>query len=203
MGYYIRIFGTQDVDIHIEELLESLTVVGLSAKIEHDPSEQSDKWTMLDILNKDGEPLAQVERNPVVDGELGQEELDEFKEMIQEYKPDSAVKWLTNYFEKVKVIYAFQMLNAAFNDGNFEIIDTVKTKIWHKTKGISQADNEGFTNEEGYHILWQFADNVKGELSCAIRNWLGKWEKFEIDLSDIVQRLEFQNGKIPKYAKRL
>ncbi len=110
---------------------------------------------------------------------------------------------MTNYFEKVKVIYAFQMLNAAFNNENFEIVDTIKTKIWARTKAISQADNEGFTNEEGYHILWQFADNVKGELSCAVRNWLGKWEKFEMDLGDITQRQEFQNGKIPKNAKRL
>jgi hypothetical protein len=203
MGYYLRIFGTQDVDIHIEELFDSLAVVGLSAKIQHDPSEQPNMWTMLDISNQDGDPLAQIERNPVVDGELGQEELNEFKEMIQECKPDSSVKWLTNYFERVKVIYAFQMLNAAFNDNNFEIIDTIKTKIWYRTKGISQADNEGFTNEKGYHILWQFADNVKGELSCAIRNWLGKWKKFEIDLGDIAQRQEFQNGKIPKNAKRL
>ena len=188
MGYYVRVLGTQDPDIHIEELINSLTAVGLTAKIEHDPSEQPNMWTMLDILNRDGEPLAQIERNPVVDGELGKEELNEFKEMIQKYKPNTAVKWLINYFEKVKVIYAFQMLNAAFNDGNFEIIDAIKTRIWNKTKGISQADNEGFTNEDGYHILWQFADNVKGELSCAVRNWLGKWEKFEMDIGDPTQR---------------
>jgi hypothetical protein len=96
MGYYIRVFGSQDPDIHIDELIQSLATDGLTAKFKFDPAEEPGKWTMLDILNSEGEPLAQLERNQVVDGELGQEELDEFEEDIQSYKPTSAVKWLTN-----------------------------------------------------------------------------------------------------------
>ena len=203
MGYYIRVLGTQDPDIHIDEFNQALAAKGLTANFEFDNTEQPDKWTMLDIFNQDGEPLAQLERNPVIDGELGQEELDEFREDIKDYKPVSAVKWLTNYFDKVKVIYAFQMLNAAFNDANFETIGTVQTKISNRTKVIEQADNEGFANEEGYRILWQFADSVKGDLSCAVRNWLGRWDKFVMDIGDLQQRQEFQEGKVPKNAKRL
>jgi hypothetical protein len=95
------------------------------------------------------------------------------------------------------------MLNAAFEGGNFEIISNIKTKIWNKTKGILQADNEGFSNEDGYHILWQFSDTVTGAWSCAVRNWLGKWDRFVMDLGDATQRQEFQDGKVPKKAKRL
>jgi len=203
MGYYIRVLGSQDPDIHVDELIQSLAADGLSAKFEFDPTEEPSKWTMLDILNADGEPLAQLERNPVIEGELGQEELNEFKVEIQDSKPASAVKWLTNYFDKVKVIYAFQMLNAAFEDENFEVVSNIKTKIWNKTKGILQADDEGFSNEDGYHILWQFSDSVTGDWSCAVRNWLGKWDRFIMDLGDATQRQEFQDGKIPKKAKRL
>jgi len=94
------------------------------------------------------------------------------------------------------------MLNAAFEDGNFEIVSNIKTKIWNKTNGILQADNEGFSNEDGYHILWQFSDTVTGDWSCAVRNWLGKWDKFVMDLGDKTQRQEFQDGKVPKNAKR-
>lgn len=203
MGYYIRVLGSQDPDIHIDELIESLAADGLTAKFEFDSTEESGIWTMLDILNLNGEPIAQLERNLVIDGKLGQEELDEFKEEIQDYKPTSAVKWLTNYFDKVKVIYAFQMLDAAFEDGNFDIVSNIKTKIWNKTNGILQADNEGFSNEDGYHILWQFSDTVTGDWSCAVRNWLGKWDRFVMDLGDTTQRLEFQDGKVPKKARRL
>jgi hypothetical protein len=203
MGYYIRVLGSQDPNIHIDELIQSLKADGLAAKFELSSTEEPGRWTILNILNADGEPLAQLERNLIVEGELGKEELDEFKEDIQNYKPISAVKWLTNYFDKVKVIYAFQMLNAAFDDGNFEIVSSIKTKIWNKTKGILQADNEGFSNEDGYHILWQFSDTVTGDWSCAVRNWLGNWDMFVMDLGDKTQRQEFQDGKIPKKAKRL
>lgn len=203
MGYYIRVLGTQDPNIHITELIQALTAEGLVAKLEFDLAEQPGKWTKLNILNKDGKSLAQLERNPANEGELGQEELDEFREDIRNYKPLSAVKWLTTYFNKVKVIYAFQILNAASEDNNFEIISCIKAKIWNKTQGILQADYEGFSNEEGYHILWQFPDNVTSNWSCAVINWLGKWKKFVMDLGDVTQRKEFQNGKVPKKAKQL
>jgi hypothetical protein len=203
MPYYIRVLGTQDPDIHIRELIDSLDEDGLVAKIAFDPNEQPDSWTMLDIANAQGEPLAQIERNQVIEGKLGQEELDEFKEIVVDFKPTSAATWLTKHFDKIKVIYAFQMLNAALDDGNMEIISSLKNKIWSRTSGIIQADNEGFSNEDGYHILWQFSDNVTGDWSCATLNELGEWDKFIMDLGDKVQRQEFQNGQVPKYATRL
>lgn len=203
MAYFSRVLGSLDPDIHIDELIDALAADGLTANFEFDTTEEPSKWTMLDILNNNGEPLAQLERNPVIAGELGEEELQEFREIIKDYKPTSAVEWLTNYFDKVKVIYAFQMLGAAFTDGNFEIVNCIRTKIWNKTVGILQADNEGFSNDEGYHILWQFSDNVSGKWSCAIINSLGEWVNFIMDLGDSKQREEFQNGNIPKNAQRI
>lgn len=203
MGYYIRVLGIQDPDIHIDDLISALKAEHLSAKFEHNASEQPGKWTMLTINNDDGEPLAQLERNAVVDGELGKEEMDEFREEIKDALPESSAKWLAKYFDKVKVIYAFQMLTASFEEGNFEIISTIRETIWNKTGGILQSDNEGFSNEDGYHILWQFANDVTGEWNCAVRNWLGHWEKFTMDLGDAQQRQEFQHGKVPKHATRL
>jgi len=203
MSYYIRVLGSQDPDIHIDELIDGLKQKGLTAKFELEASEQAGKWTIFHLLNQDGEALVQVERNRVADGELGQDELNEFREIIQDYKPSSAVKWLANYFGKVKVIYAFQMLNAAFADSNFEIVSNVKAKIWNKTKGILQADNEGFSNDYGYHILWQFSADVTGEWSCAVYNSAGNWDNFIMGLGDTAQRKEFQNGQILKNAKWL
>jgi hypothetical protein len=203
MGYYIRVLGTQDPDIHLDDLLEKLHEDGLTAKLAFAEGDTPVKWTLLEVANDKGDILAQIERNPIVEGELGQDELNEFKEEIEDCKPTSAVKWLTKFFDKVKVIYAFQMLHAAFDDENFEIISSIKTKIWNKTDGILQADNEGFSNEDGYHILWQFSDNVTGDWSCAINNSSRKWDNFIMDLGDITQRKEFQNGDVPKNARRL
>lgn len=203
MGYYIRILGTQDPDIHLDELLENLEADGQTAKLAFVEGDTPDKWTLLEVANEKGDALAQIERNPVVDGELGQEELDEFREEVEDCKPASAAQWLTSFFDQVKVIYAFQLLNAAFEGNNYNIVNSIRTKIWNRTGGIFQTDGEGFSNEEGYHILWQFSDNVKGDWSCAIINASGDWEKFVMDLGDKTQRKEFQDGKVPKKAKRL
>ena len=198
MGYYIRVLGTTDPNIHIDELISGLTTEGLTAKFSIDQNESPDNWTIIGIANSTGEELFQIERNPVLDGELGQEELEEFKEIIQDYKPDSAVKWLDNFFDRVKVIYAFQLLNASFEDSNFPIVSSIKTTIWNKTNGILQADNEGFSNTDGYHILWQFSDDVKGEWAMAIINLNGQWTNFTMDLGDLNQRQEFWDGKVPE-----
>lgn len=203
MGYYVRALGITDPNIHIDELIKGLSNDGLSAKFDLDPTENPDNWTVIGVANSEGDKLMQIERNPVIKGELGQEELEEFREDIKDCKPNSAVKWLDKYFDKVKVIYAFQLLNAAMEDNNFEIVGSIKATIWNKLGGLLQADNEGFSNENGYHILWQFADNVTGEWNMSVRNIFGNWTNFTMDLGDKKQREEFWAGKVPKSAKKL
>ncbi len=203
MGYYIRVLGSCDPDIHIDELINAVNANGLTAIFQFDQTENPGNWTVLEISNQKGDVLAELERNPVLERELGEDELNEFKEIILDYQPVSAVKWLTSFFEKVKVIYAFRILQAAFQGENFEIISSIKTKIWEKTKGILQADNEGFSNEDGYHILWQFSEDAEGKWSCAVSNGLGGWDNFVMELSDKIQRKEFQEGKVPSDAQQL
>ena len=157
----------------------------------------------IGVANSEGEELMQIERNLVIEGELGQEELEEFREDIKDCKPNSAVKWLDKYFDNVKVIYAFQLLNAAMEDQNFEVVGSIKATIWNKLGGLLQADNEGFSNEDGYHILWQFVDNVTGDWNMAVKNIFGKWTNFKMDLGDKKQREEFWLGKVPKNATKL
>ena len=203
MGYYIRVLGTSDPNIHIDELISGLTNEGLTATFDIDQNESADNWTVIGVSNSNGDDLIQIERNPVKDGELGKEEIEEFKEGIKEYKPNSAVKWLDKYFDNVKVIYAFQLLNASMEDENFPIVGSIKSTIWSKVGGILQADNEGFSNEDGYHILWQFSDDVTGEWNMAVKNFFGKWTSFTMDLGDKKQREEFWAGNVPKNATKL
>ncbi len=203
MGYYIRVLGTSDTNIHIDDLIIGLENDNLMAKFSFDENEPADNWTVINVANSDGDDLMQIERNPVVAGELGKEELEEFREDIKNYKPASAANWLDKYFDKVKVIYAFQLLNASFDDNNFPIVTSIKSKIWNKTGGIFQADNEGFSNETGHHILWQFADDVTGNWNMAVKNFFGNWTNFKMDLGDHKQREEFWKGKVPKDATKL
>jgi|SRR6185312_937206 len=203
MGYYIRVLGTQDPNVSIDEITAAIKKNKLKAILSIDQTAAPENWTVLSISNKHGDDLAQVERNPVVDGELGKEELEEFREVIGECKPASAAQWLDRYFDKVKVIYAFQLLNKAFEDDNYPIVSVVRDIIFNRTGGILQADGEGFSNEDGYHILWQFSDKVSGDWHCAVLNEANEWERFRMDLGDIEQRREFWAGKVPASAHRL
>jgi len=203
MSYYIRVLGTADPDIHIDELIDGLSEVGLSAKFSRAELETAAKWTVLLVANAEGEEIMQIERNPVVEGDLGFEELEEFKESIEEYKPASAARWLLSFFDRVKVIYAFQLLEGAFENNNFAVVNSVREIIWNKTGGIFQSDAEGFTNEEGYAILWQFSDEAKGEWNMAVHDGDGQWIRFTMDLGNPGQREEFWQGKVPKGAVRL
>ena len=203
MSYYIRILGTENPDIHLDEIIEALDKEGLKASLGILKSEKPEKWTYLELKNEDEEVLAVVERDIIKEGEIGQEELDEFKDTILDFQPLTAARWLNDFFDRVQVIYAFKLMPAGLEDDNYPIITSTQSYIWQKVKGILQADEEGFSNEEGYHILWQFPDDADGSWNCAVLNADGKWENFCMDLADEKQRKAFKDGLVPPGARRV
>lgn len=200
MGYYIRVLGKTNPTITVEKLTDTLKKENLNASIEVADG-TPDNWTQLLIKDKDERNLFLIEKNEVIDRELGQAEIEEFKEEIIDYKPESAVKWLLDYLDKVKIIYSFQILNSVDNDESWSIVGELKTQIWNETEGIIQADNEGFTNEQGYHILWQFTDNVSGPWYMAVKDSSDNFVNFKMDLGDKKQRQDFFDGRVPKGAE--
>ena len=57
-------------------------------------------------------------------------------------------------------------------------------------------ESSSFTNEDGYHILWQFRDFVEGSWWMAVLQ-AGTWMHFQMDLSNIQHREVFFQGTIP------
>jgi hypothetical protein len=53
-----------------------------------------DTWEQLTLKHKSGQEIAVIERKPVVKGELGADELQEFLDEVPQHKPDSAAAWL-------------------------------------------------------------------------------------------------------------
>jgi hypothetical protein len=202
MAYYIRVLGLQDIDIHLDDLSVELKTAGLNAVFELGEACEPRKWSMLEVRADRGAKLAQIERNSVAPGKLAQQELDEFRAIIRVHQPLSAVHWLDSYFGRIKVVYAFRVLDAALLEDNFEIVSTVKTAIWTRTGGLLQNDLEGFSNDNGDHILWQFADDVTGDKYCAVLE-NGVWVRFRMDLGDPFQRMAFWAGEVPQMAVRL
>jgi hypothetical protein len=202
MAYYIRVLGLQDPDIHLDELSSELKTAGLNAAFQLGESCEPRKWSMLEVRAERGAKLAEIERNRVISGKLAQQELDEFRGIIRAHQPLSAVQWLDKYFGRITVVYAFRVLDAALLEDNFEIISTLKTAIWARVGGLLQNDQEGFSNDNGDHILWQFPDDVTGDKYCAVLE-NGVWVRFRMDLGDPFQRMAFWAGEVPQMAVRL
>ncbi|HET6170669.1 MAG TPA: hypothetical protein VFE01_10840, partial [Terracidiphilus sp.] len=125
----------------------------------------------------------------------GQDE--EFVEEIDECKPETGVAWLREYLNSVKTIYAFQHLQGADTEEGGNVLHALRSHLWERGDAILQADNEGFTNEEGFHIVWQFSDSVSGPWNMGVLQD-GTWYHFKMDLGDPDHRAAFFNGEVPE-----
>jgi len=197
MGYFIRVFGKKDPDIPISIINDNLKNSGFEVSITIDLG-SNDSWEQITISDKGGSEIVQIERNTTYADSLGRNELIEFEEEIENCKPRSAVEWLKKFFKTVEVIYAFQIFDFSDYTRGWEIIGQTKNLLMNITQGIIQADYEGFSNEEGYHILWQFSDNVEGDWSMALLSPSDEWIKFKMDLGNKSHRAAFMDGKIPQ-----
>jgi hypothetical protein len=155
-----------------------------------------EEWETLLLSGDDGIEVALLERNPVLDGSLGQDEIAEFIEETQECKPETGVAWLHEYLAEVKTIYSFQHLQGADTEEGSSVLHALRSHLWERGDAIIQADLEGFTNEDGYHIVWQFSDSVSGPWNMGVLQD-GTWYHFSMDLGDPDHRAAFQNGEVP------
>jgi len=199
MGYYVRVLSTSADCVSLSALQSSLEEDKLQATLSTEEG-AFDDWAQLILRHDDGQEIALIERNLVEQESLGSDELAEFAEEVAECKPANAATWLLDYFSRVRCVYALQVLGGTDHKNGWEIFGVVKNRIWSAAPSILQADNEGFSNEDGYHILWQFNDSVKGNWWMAVLND-GEWSCFQMDLGNRKQRESFFRGQIPNGAK--
>ncbi|MEM8884279.1 MAG: hypothetical protein AAGD14_09435 [Planctomycetota bacterium] len=194
MSYYIRVLSTATGAPAPHEL----------APDGHDAQSASgeEDWPALRVQTAAGREIAVVERNPVLPGSLGEEEIGTFLEEIDEAEPASARAWLTDYLPRVRTIFAVQVLCGPEQEEEWDALQEVVSTLWHFAPGIIQSDGEGFTNEEGYHILWQFADDVDGPWTMAVLD-RETWVPFQMRLDDAEHRAAFRAGRVPAGAMQL
>ena len=196
MANHIRVLAESDQKPLLGELRK---VLGDAFDIAIEEGDEQD-WSQLVLKHKDGQEIALIERDPVAPGELGQQELDELSDEMKDSKPARAVEWLRHYFSHVKVVYQMQPLSGTqVNDGISAVL-RAQAYFWKKFGGILQADNEGFSNREGYHVLWQFHGPQQGELEAAVLNDDGQWSGFVMDMGDPEQVAAFLRGEVPAGA---
>jgi len=202
MAYYVRVLAESDAVVPAGKLRARLRRESIDAVLEvADGSD--DEWVVLELRHGDGDHIAVIERNPVRPGELGADEIAEFIEEVADLQPTSAARWLAQYLTTVKAIYAFQILSGVDDGDGWKAVQAMKGELWGRLGGIFQADREGFSNTDGYHILWQFPDDVRGSWNMAVLEPDGAWTPFEMDLGNPLHRAAFRAGQVPETARRL
>ena len=158
MSYYTRVLS-KDVEFPSFEELARLVSDGhpdYRLSIEEGTEEE---WEKLLLAGNDEVEVALIERNPVWDGSISQDEVADFLEDLQDCRPKSGVQWLEDYLAGVKTIYAFQHLQGSETVDGGNALHALRSALWERGDAITQADGEGFTNEDGYHIVWQFSES--------------------------------------------
>jgi hypothetical protein len=195
MSYYTRVLSKQEEFPSFEELAQVVRDGHPDYKLTVESGEDED-WESLLLSGNDEVEVAVLERNSVYDGSTGQDEIADFLEELQDCKPESGVRWLSDYLAEVKTVYAFQHLQGADTEEGGNVLHALRSALWERGDAIIQADNEGFTNEEGFHIVWQFSDSVSGPWNMGVyRDDL--WHHFKMDLGDPDHRAAFLEGEVP------
>ena len=195
MSYYSRVLSKDPDCPAFEDLLSKIAVDHPDFKLSIESGDE-DEWESLLLASLDNVEVALLERLPVYPGSIGEDQIADFLEDTREAQPESASLWLAEYFEDVKTIYSIQHLQGAFTEEGSNALHALRSTLWERGDAIIQADNEGFTNEDGYHILWQFSDSVSGPWNMGILQD-DTWYHFTMDLGDPDHREAFLSGELP------
>jgi len=195
VGYYTRVLSKDAESAQFDELAEFVRTAHPDYRLTIEEG-SDEEWDVLLLSGNDEVEVALLERNPVSNGSVGEDEIAEFIEETADCKPETGVAWLHEFLGEVKTIYAFQHLQGSETETGSNAMHALRTRLWERGNAIIQADNEGFTNEDGYHIVWQFSDSVSGPWNMGVLQD-ETWLHFEMDLGDPDHRAAFLNGEMP------
>jgi hypothetical protein len=198
MPYYTRVLSKQEDFPTVEELADLLRGDHPDCRLTLEEGEE-ENWESALLSTTDQIEIAVLERNPVFDGSIGQDEIADFVEDLDGAQPETGVAWLRGFLGETKTIYAFQHLQGAETEEGSAALHALRSALWERGEAILQADHEGFTNEEGFHIVWQFSDSVSGAWNMAVLKD-GAWQQFKMDLGDPEHRDAFLAGEVPTDA---
>jgi hypothetical protein len=202
MGDYLRLLTVSDREIPLANLQRAATS-GAVWSVEH-PGTLGNYLAIGPEPNDLEKVWATVERNPVGPDTLGAEEVAEFIDSLEAGGPPSAARWLSDYLETIRAIYAIRVYPEAIAD-NPEAIDTVfavRTAVRGAVGGIGQCDGQGFTNEDDRLIWCDPSTNPSGQTQAAILDEAtGEWIAFDLNLDDPDELAAFVDGELPEAAR--
>jgi hypothetical protein len=205
MGDYLRLLTVNDRDIPLATLQRAVPNVAIWS-VDH-PGILGNYLAIGGELGALQSIWATIERNPVAPNTLGAEEVAEFIDSLDAGGPSSAVRWLGEYLETIRAIYAIRIYPEAIV-GHVEAEDavySVRSAVRAAVGGIGQWDGHGFTNEDDRLIWCDPRMDLRGMTEAALLDEsTGEWFPFELNLDDPDDLSGFLRGEVPKrYRHRI
>src|SRR5882757_1737106 len=140
MGDYLRLLTVSDREIPLANLQRAANI-GAVWSVDH-PGMLGNYLAIGPELNDLQNVWATVERNPVGPNTLGAEEVAEFIDRLDAGGPPSACRWLSDYLESVRAIYAIRIYPEAMEDhpDAIDAVYAIRTALREAVGGIGQWD---------------------------------------------------------------
>jgi hypothetical protein len=202
MGDYLRLLTINDRDIPLATLQRAAPSVAIWS-VDH-PGLLGNYLAIGPVLGNLEGVWATVERNPVGPDTLGAEEVAEFIDSLEAGGPPSAVRWLADYLETIRAIYAIRIYpEAIVNHPEAEdAVYAVRCALRGAVGGIGQWDGHGFTNEDDRLIWCEPRMDLGGQTEAAILDEsTGEWVPFMLNLDEPEELAGFLRGEIPRRAR--
>lgn len=199
MAYNMWFLAPTAEPVSAAELIEYVEAVGEGCRAELSGGVEPD-WTQLHLTDPDGGHIAVVERytvDPPDPKGIGPSEIEFLRERLEDAEPAVNARWVTDYLPRVKTIYLFGC-SSGFSERpvEFDLVQGLLDTLRDDPGGILYAEFEGWSNEDGQHLTWEFSDDVAGTFWMTLRRPDG-WAWFEMDLANPDHRRAFRAGEVP------
>lgn len=198
MGDYLRLLTVDDRDVPLATLQRAVPF-GAVWSVDH-PGMLGNYLAIGPEVEDLHHVWATIERNPVGPNTLGAEEVADFIDGLEAGGPASSSRWLGDFMESVREIYAIRVYPDAIRRRPevVEAVYAVRAALRDTVGGIGQWDGHGFTNEDDRLVWINSATRLKGRVDAALLDESnGLWVPFELDLDDPRARAAFLRGERP------
>lgn len=202
VDFFYRVFGRKSIKLTLNELqalLEEneIPLMALEVVSEENADNLEEDLAQILLCDPEGNDVALLEFDEITTSDVLPDEIDEFRAMVNDYKPEVNREWLVKFFDQVTCCYVFFMSDSAFDPDNWEALAQLTDLLRNAVDGIEQSDSGPITNENG-DIALDIADNEMEEEN----NWFPchvalreneQWNSFEVQ--SVQEYEEFLNRK--------
>ena len=197
----MRFFGLKDKAISVDEIAEWLQKALIDGEIESEEEDFPGDWKIITLFLESGEPVVEIEKFSEQEDTLKDAIQFTVRNLLDDHnpvKPESAVRWLCQFMTRVKVLYEFRPMQGIKQDKGWLLFNEVWTNLRESLQGIVHLDEEGFTNQQGAQITWEYPGDETGDLKVAVLDESGEqWIEYTMDLANQEHKQLFMAGKAP------